>query len=53
MYVNNVNEGIWEFLDEKGNIYLTIEYNAGKEIKYTGQKISYGKRVDRELEEEE
>ena len=51
-YSLGLREGIWEFLDEQGNIELTIKYQAGKEIEYNGVKISYGKRVDRELEEE-
>jgi antitoxin component YwqK of YwqJK toxin-antitoxin module len=52
-YTNGIKEGIWEYIDENGNIYLTIEYKDGKEVKYNGEKISYGRRVDRELAEEE
>jgi hypothetical protein len=40
-------------LDEGGNVNFSIEYKDGKEIKYNGEKISYGRKVDRELEEEE
>lgn len=52
-YSLGLRDGIWEFLDEDGNITLTIKYQQGKEIEYNGVKISYGKRVDRELETEE
>jgi antitoxin component YwqK of YwqJK toxin-antitoxin module len=52
-YRLGLRDGIWEFLDENGNITLTIKYDQGKEIEYNGEKISYGKRVDRELEAEE
>jgi antitoxin component YwqK of YwqJK toxin-antitoxin module len=52
-YSLGVRDGLWEYLDENGNIILTIKYDRGKEIEYNGEKISYGKRVDRELEEEE
>jgi len=52
-YDNGVKEGLWEYLDESGNVNFSIEYKEGKEIKYNGEKISYGRRVDRELEEEE
>jgi len=52
-YSLGVRDGLWEFLDEKGNITLTIKYEGGQEVEYNGEKISYGKRVDRELEEEE
>jgi antitoxin component YwqK of YwqJK toxin-antitoxin module len=52
-YKLGLRDGIWEFLDEYGNITLTIKYDQGKEIEYNGEKISYGKRVDRQLETEE
>lgn len=52
-YSLGVRDGLWEYLDENGNIILTIKYDQGKEIEYNGEKVSYGKRVDRELEEEE
>ncbi len=48
-----VRDGIWEYLDENGNIRLSIKYQNGKELEYNGEKISYGRRVDRELEAEE
>lgn len=52
-YVQGKRDGIWEFFNESGIMTLTIEYNEGKEIKYNGVKISYGRRIDRELEAEE
>lgn len=52
-YVMGVREGIWEIFDELGRIILTITYKNGKEIEYNGVKITYGKRIDRELAEEE
>ena len=52
-YKTGKKEGIWEFFTEKGALALTIEYQNGKEIKYNGVKISYGRKVDRELEAEE
>lgn len=52
-YSLGLRDGLWEFLDAEGNITMTIRYDQGKEIEYNGVKISYGKRVDRELEEEE
>ncbi|GAB5555974.1 MAG: toxin-antitoxin system YwqK family antitoxin [Schleiferiaceae bacterium] len=52
-YQAGKKDGIWEFFTESGVLALTIEYENGKEIKYNGVKISYGRRVDRELEAEE
>lgn len=52
-YKNGVKEGIWEYFDTNGVVYLTIEHKDGREVKYNGVKISYGRRVDRELEAEE
>ena len=52
-YVMGEKEGIWEYLSPSGQIELSIEYENGKEIKYNGERITYGKRIDRELEEEE
>ena len=45
-----VKEGIWETFTREGNLDYTIEYLNGKEIKYNGEKITYGKRIDRALE---
>ena len=53
VYKQGTKDGLWEYTDDKGNAYLTIEYKDGKEIKYNGVKISYGRRVDRELAQEE
>lgn len=52
-YVLGNRDGLWEILMPDGSIALTIEYENGREIKYNGQRISFGKRVDRELEAEE
>ena len=52
-YSLGVRDGLWEYLDERGNIRLTIKYVNGEEVEYNGEKISYGRRVDRELEAEE
>ncbi len=51
-YTLGQRNGIWEFFNEDGVIYLTIKYKDGEELEYNGVKISYGKRVDRQLEEE-
>ena len=52
-YNLGIRDGLWEYLDDRGNVRLTIKYENGEEIEYNGEKISYGKRVDRELEAEE
>lgn len=46
-------EGIWEYFTEGGKRIITIEYSGGKEIKYNGERISYGRRLDREIAKEE
>lgn len=51
-YVMGVREGIWETFTAFGTQDFTIEYQNGKEIKYNGEKITYGKRIDRALEAE-
>lgn len=50
-YLFGKRNGVWEYYTRQGVRILTIEYEEGKEIKYNGKKISYGKRVDRELAE--
>jgi antitoxin component YwqK of YwqJK toxin-antitoxin module len=52
-YEMGSREGIWETFDVFGNLTFTIEYKNGKEIKYNGKRITYGKRVDRALAAEE
>lgn len=52
-YAGGQKEGIWEYFEDDGNRIITIEYAAGKEIKYNGDKISYGRKLDRELAKEE
>lgn len=51
-YSMGVKIGLWEIFAESGSLIVTIKYENGKEIEYNGKKISYGKRVDRQLEEE-
>jgi uncharacterized protein len=51
-FVMGVREGIWETFTPFGTVDFTIEYQNGKEIRYNGEKITYGKRVDRALEAE-
>lgn len=48
-----IKDGLWEFFNEDGSQFLSIKYEKGKEVEYNGVKVSYGKRADRELEEEE
>lgn len=52
-YSIGLRDGIWEYFDDDGSSRLIIKYQQGKEIEYNGVKITYGKRIDRELEEEE
>ncbi len=52
-YQLGVKEGLWEYFNDDGSARLTIKYENGKEVEYNGVKITYGKRADRELEEEE
>ena len=48
-YKSGLKNGIWEFFNESGNKYLTIQYRMGVEIKYNGVKITYGKRGDKSV----
>lgn len=52
-YVMGVRDGNWEYYAENGSLQLTITYQNGQEVAYNGEKISYGKKVDRELEAEQ
>ena len=52
-YVAGMKEGIWDYYNKNGSKTISIEYAAGKEIKYNGKKISYGRRLDRQLAKEE
>ncbi len=52
-YVGGIKDGVWEYLDEDGKKIITIEYKGGEEVRYNGKKISYGRRVDRELAKEQ
>lgn len=38
-YSGGEREGLWEFFTEDGLRIITIEYKAGKEMKYNGEKI--------------
>lgn len=38
-FVNGKREGLWNFFDQNGIKYLTIEYKNGEEIKYNGKRI--------------
>lgn len=51
-YLGGKKEGIWDYLDERGKKIISIEYASGVEIKYNGKKISYGRRLDRQLVKE-
>jgi antitoxin component YwqK of YwqJK toxin-antitoxin module len=48
-YIGGVKDGVWEYLEEDGSTKITIEYDNGEEIRYNGKKISFGKRIDKEL----
>jgi len=48
-YNGGIKIGIWEYFKEDSTKYLTIEYDSeGKEIKYNGVKIQYGRRFREE-----
>ena len=51
-YSGGIKDGIWEYFTETGTRTITIEYENGEEVKYNGEKIKYGKRLDRALEQE-
>lgn len=50
-YLFGKKDGLWEYYTQQGVRIITIEYEEDKEIKYNGEKITYGKKVDRELTE--
>ncbi|HAD97436.1 MAG TPA: hypothetical protein DCG19_08515 [Cryomorphaceae bacterium] len=52
-FAGGQKEGIWEYFDENGDKTLTIEYENGEEIKYNGEKIKYGRRLERIMEDED
>ena len=49
-YLGGVKDGIWEHFNEDGIPIITIEYEDGREIKYNGEKIRFGRGIDREEE---
>ncbi len=51
-YVAGKKEGIWDYYKKNGKKLVSIEYAGGVEIKYNGEKISYGRKLDRELAKE-
>lgn len=51
-YSAGKKEGIWDYYQKNGKKLISIEYAGGVEIKYNGEKISYGRRLDRELAKE-
>lgn len=51
-YSAGVKTGLWEYFNEDGARIITIEYEDGREVKYNGEKIKYGRRLDKELERE-
>lgn len=52
VYSAGVKDGIWEYFDEHGNRIITIEYENGQEVKYNGEPIRYGRRMDKILEKD-
>jgi antitoxin component YwqK of YwqJK toxin-antitoxin module len=52
-YLFGDREGVWEFFNKDGSRTLTIEYERGKEVKYNGKKIDYGRRYNKAVEAEE
>ncbi|MEQ9261966.1 MAG: hypothetical protein RLP14_02275 [Owenweeksia sp.] len=46
-YAGGKKEGVWDYFDEQGDRIITIEYENGEEIKYNGEKIKYGRRLER------
>ncbi|MDZ7845578.1 MAG: hypothetical protein U5L96_01675 [Owenweeksia sp.] len=52
-YLLGENDGLWEYFDEKGNRIISIGFENGKEVRYNGEKIRYGRRYERFLESEE
>lgn len=51
-YSAGEKDGLWEYFTEGGARIITIEYEDGKEIKYNGERIQYGKRYERLMEQE-
>lgn len=49
-YSAGKKDGLWEYFNETGERIITIEYEDGEDVKYNGEKIRYGRRLDRELE---
>ena len=49
-YSAGVKNGLWEYFNEAGERIITIEYEDGQEMKYNGEKIRYGRKLDREIE---
>lgn len=49
-YSAGLRDGIWEFFDQNNELIISIEYKNGEEIKYNGEKIKYGRKLDRDLE---
>jgi len=52
-YSAGEKDGLWEYFTEGGNRIITIDYEEGKEVRYNGEKIRYGKRYERLMEAEE
>ncbi len=46
-YAGGEKEGVWDYFNENGDKIVTIEYENGKEVKYNGEKIKYGRRLER------
>lgn len=51
-YAGGIRQGIWEFFLKNGERTVTIEYEDGKEIRYNGEKIKYGRRYEKAMAEE-
>lgn len=52
-YVAGVKDGIWEYFNENGEQIISIEYEDGKDVKYNGERIRYGRRYEKLMEKEE
>ena len=51
---NGSKRDLWEYFNADGQRYLTVEYdNSGREIRYNGIKLKYGRRVERESVEDQ
>ncbi|MEX2596927.1 MAG: hypothetical protein WEC59_08355 [Salibacteraceae bacterium] len=51
-YVSGVKEGEWRRYNKDGSIFVTIEYQSGREIKVDGFKIKIKQQEEKNLEEE-